>query len=129
MKHCCICILSLSLLSEKFSYRLKKHQTNRIIIAWLLSLSMATPLITKTIHTYKSHSHNEACSHTENHSKHDCSTCLICLFTLPYFTESNPINPNTLFIVFGENLLIPYNENVYNSIKQFYQLRAPPLLS
>jgi hypothetical protein len=117
-----------------FNFRLKIDNINRVIVALLLVTVLVIPLMTKTIHVYEISGHCSVCNHTEHekhdkNSEHDCNSCSICQFVLSPFTKTEPVATEKIIEFPCCDLQTPYQGVEYKSVYEFYNLRAPPILS
>jgi len=114
---------------------MKQTATNRIIIAWLLSVILVIPQVVKSVHGFEE-CHLSSCFHTacstdaddapDNHHEHNCDDCAICCFMLPFFTKTEQ---SPYFSVIRElNTIISPDcrEDIYIPFISTYSLRAPP---
>lgn len=109
--------------------RVKGYKINRIVIAWLLSVVLLLPIVTKTIHIYQTKCCGESCAHAdEQHSKHDCNSCSICQFTYYSFIEADFCHVGMASTESYCPLFIHYQEKEYRSFVPFGLLRAPPFV-
>lgn len=110
--------------------KVRKNTINKIILPYLLSGIFILPFIVKSFHTYdvrcESEIHQCVDNHASSSSKHDCKTCQICQFTLPYFTSPESSNQTSLLLLFKIERTTAYKEKQYFSVIHSHYLRAPP---
>lgn len=103
MKHCCI--YKGSIIFARELRRMKRKRRNRIIIAWVLLLTLMPISIVKATHFHDgamaATCHASASSHSQGSD--DGGTCPICHFFLSPFVEAPAI------------LLVPFAQPVYIS--------------
>lgn len=116
---------------SKFNRILKRESINRIVVVLSLITVLVMPSMTKAIHVYEIFDHYSACNNKEleEHSEHDCNTCLICQFVLAPFTKVEPIIPEIIYDILYCDLQTSYQRVEYKTAYKLYNLRAPPMLS
>ncbi len=106
-------------ISLRVMTKISKH---RVIVAWILLLSLLPFYAIKTVHVHEIDK-EEQCAHTGHH--HNSNNCAICQFVLSPCTEGSPIvfHPEYSFII---SLQVAIHESpIIRSIRS-YSLRSPP---
>lgn len=127
MKHCCICKKSIIFAGE--FRRMKRKRRNRVVIAWVLLLTLMPISIVKATHFHDGATaatcHTSASGHSQGSD--EGGTCPICHFFLSPFVET----PILHFIPFAHPIRTftdcPYADVVQGK-GQSPSLRAPPYM-
>ncbi|MDR2917557.1 MAG: hypothetical protein LBV74_22425 [Tannerella sp.] len=114
---------------------MKRFTTNKVILAWLLSVTFVLPHVVKSVHIFQNVyrenvSHSHECSHPESkhqgYPEHNCTHCLVCQFTLAFFTETKPFNQLIVERHLNAIIYSVYQEDIYIPFFTSHHLRAPP---
>lgn len=69
---------------------MRKTERKRIVIGWVLFLTLLAFLTVKTVHHHP-HADGQVCEHGCEGSSSDEDTCPICHFTLSPFVQTEPL--------------------------------------
>jgi hypothetical protein len=117
---------------------MKKFSTYKVMMIWLLTVIFLFPHVVKSTHIFQckhvcqtNECHTKEDSQNEDerrHPVHDCTTCPICKFTLPYFTEIESFGKIEIPQVQNIRILTGYDEDIFIPFFTSHYLRAPPVL-
>jgi hypothetical protein len=109
------------------------------MMTWLLTAVFLFPHVVKSAHflqckhecrSNKCHTEEDSRKKDERHYPvHDCTTCLICNFSLPYFTETESLGTIEISQTPDIRISTGYDEDIYIPFFTSHYLRAPPSCS
>lgn len=106
---------------------MKRKAKSRIVIAWVLLVTLMPLFAVKATHFHES-SKTSACQPTKGHSHSPGDQCLICQFTLSPFTQAESFQIQVAVSVFDFEPA-QYADKVCITMLYPYHLRAPPTQS
>jgi hypothetical protein len=104
---------------------MKAKAKSRIVIAWLLFITLMPIFVVKAIHH---HEEITVCHSDDGQSQHPCDQCPICHFTLSPFTQSESFQVQIIIPIFNCEPIAYVSMKSYQLIYS-HNLRAPPSLS
>lgn len=105
---------------------MKIKAKSRIVIAWVLLITLMPLFVVKAVHFHDSKT--SACQSTKGHTHSPGDQCLICQFTLSPFTQAESLQIHVFVSVFDLEP-VHYTDKDCITTLYPYHLRAPPTQS
>ncbi|MCI6213304.1 MULTISPECIES: hypothetical protein [Bacteroides] len=103
---------------------MKRKRKYKVIVAWLLLLTLMPFFTVKAIHFHHSEEEASACHSGETHP-HTSDDCAICHFMLSPFTQAESFQIHIFLSVFNYQPVYAADRDCL-TILYPYRLRAPP---
>lgn len=97
---------------------------NRVLIAWVLFMTLMPFFVVKAIHH---HEEISICHSDDAHSQNSCEKCPICHFTLSPFMRVESLDSQVIIPLFSYEQISYVNMLTYQ-LNSSHDLRAPPYL-